>query len=36
MEVYGNWRQKDKALDIYRQATKTAERITTTSSSNSF
>ena len=38
MKVYGNWREKDwpekdRALEVYRSATKKPERITTTDSS---
>ena len=35
MNVYDNWREKDRGLDSYRAATKISERITTTNSSNS-
>ena len=35
MEVYGNWREKDRGLSSYRAATKKPERIDTTNSSNS-
>ncbi|MCY3819745.1 MAG: hypothetical protein OXH52_10360 [Gammaproteobacteria bacterium] len=34
MKVYGNWQDKDKALDAHRSATKQAERIVTTNSSS--
>ena len=34
MQVYDNWREQDKALDVHRRATKRAEQITTTNSSN--
>lgn len=34
MDVYDNWREKDKGLNSYRAATKKPERITTTNSSN--
>ena len=33
MKVYGGWRKEDRALDVYRSATKKPERITTTNSS---
>ena len=33
MEVYGDWREKDRGLDTYRTATKTSERMLTTNSS---
>ena len=35
MNVYDNWREKDRGLNSYRAATKNPERITTTNSSNS-
>ena len=35
MNVYDNWREKDRGLKSYRAATKNPERITTTNSSNS-
>ena len=34
MKVYGSWQEKDRALDIYRSATKEARRTVTTNSSN--
>ncbi len=34
MDVYDNWREKDRGLNSYRAATKMPERITTTNSSN--
>lgn len=34
MDVYDNWREKDRSLNSYRAATKKPERITTTNSSN--
>lgn len=34
MQVYGSWREADRGLDIYRSATTTPEKITTTNSSN--
>ena len=33
MKVYGDWQEKDRALDVYRSTTKKPERITTTDSS---
>ena len=33
MKIYGNWQEKDGALDAYRSATKMPERVTTTNSS---
>ena len=35
INVYDNWREKDRGLNSYRAATKKPERITTTNSSNS-
>ena len=35
MKVYGNWREKDRALDVYRSATRRPERSRTTNSSQS-
>ena len=35
MNVYDNWREKDRGLNSYRAATKNPGRITTTNSSNS-
>ena len=35
MNVYDNWRTRERGLDAYRAATKDPERITTTNSSNS-
>lgn len=32
MKVYGNWREKDRALDVYRSATRRPERSRTTNS----
>ena len=33
MEVYGDWREKDRGLDTYRAATKTPGRAATAGSS---
>lgn len=33
MKVYGGWQEQDRALVVYRSATKKPERITTTDSS---
>lgn len=33
MKVYGDWREKDRGLDVYRSATKKPELIRTTNSS---
>jgi len=33
MKVYGDWQEKDRALDVYRSATRKPERIRTTNSS---
>ena len=35
MNIYDNWREKDRGLNSYRAATKNPGRITTTNSSNS-
>ena len=35
MNIYDNWREKDRGLNSYRAATKNPEQITTTNSSNS-
>lgn len=34
MKVYGGWQEKDRGLDSYRSATKEAQSIVTTNSSN--
>ncbi|MCY4239300.1 MAG: hypothetical protein OXC93_13305, partial [Rhodospirillaceae bacterium] len=34
MQVYGGWQEKDRGLEAYRSATKEAQSIVTTNSSN--
>ena len=35
MKVYGGWREKERTLDSYRTASRTARRVTTTNRANS-
>ena len=34
MQVYGGWKEKDQALDVYRSATKIPVRTVTTNTTN--